>query len=270
MRVLLLIFFALVGLRADVVDDKVQNLLNTQAYAKNRAFINAILTPKSSFVKSDGSADSIKILKALKENGILKLFFSQPRELTLIFNTNSNPNFFIKVMSDALSNIGYYKYITKYSSFDGENFIWKIVLTSEYVSDPVLLNEELKKSSSNIVEVTRESDTNWSYTIDMKNASLNVLRVSEEGELKLKRQTQGEWLDVRGLSGVNIISSAQNSWYPYVSFYDKALNLVRVQKEEDKRGSYAIDVDDSVAYIKISDSYSLKNIKDGLLVKAVR
>jgi hypothetical protein len=269
-RLVFFIFLALVTLQADVVEDKIKNLLNEQTYSKNRAFINAIVTPKNSFIQADGSANSIKIIQVLKENGLFKLFFSSPKEIDLSFETSSNPNFFIKVMSDALANMGYYKYITKESSFDGEHFLWSISLVSEYISDPVVLNDELLKSNSTIADVIRLSDTSWRYVIDMQSAMLDVLDLAALNEYRLRASVQPQWFRVKGLSRVSINSSTQNSWYPYVAYYDDSLNLIRVEKESNKSNSLVLEIEPNVAYIKISDAYSLKNIKDGLLLRMVR
>lgn len=255
---------------SSVVDDKIQNLVNSDIYKKNRQFIDVITTPKSEFVKEDGSANTLKIIKILKDNGILKLFFKTPKELNINFKTSSNPNFFIKVMNDSLINIGYYKYITQEASYDGDGFIWRVSLVSEYATDPVVLNEELKKSGSKIVDVIRISDTEWTYIIDMKNARLSVVELSKEDEYALKRSLYAHWLDVRGLSELKISSFGSNSWYPYIAYYDISLNLIKVQKVDVKTQNLSIEIEPSCAYIKISDIYSLKNIKEDLILKPVR
>jgi hypothetical protein len=66
---------------------------------------------------------------------------------------------------------------------------------------------------------------------------------------------------------VQILSSARNDWYPYIAFYDKSLKLLRVMKIDTKKSNIFLDMKEDTHYIKISDIYTLKNIKDDLVLK---
>lgn len=169
-------------------------------------------------------------------------------------------------MSDALQNIGYYKYVTKESSLDGEEFVWKINLTSEYAADPIILSQELKKNGCQISDVVRENESDWSYVVDMKNAKLDVSTLEGGVTFSLKRSLYAYWLDVSNVESVDITSSLRNDWYPYIAFYDKSLKLLSVIKLDTKKTEITIDINSDVRYIKISDIYTLKNIKDDLVL----
>lgn len=266
-KIFFLVLFLFSSLHAqDFLIKKIQNLVSPKTFAKDRAFIETIFSPKSEFYKDDGMVDSIKVIKTLKENGILNLFFQKPRDINISFKTNGESLFFIKIMSDALQNIGYYKYVTKESSLDGEEFVWKINLTSEYAADPIILSQELKKNGCQISDVVRENENDWSYVVDMKNARLDVSMLEGGVSFSLKRSLYAYWLDVSKIESVDITSSLRNDWYPYIAFYDKTLKLLSVIKLDTKKTNITLDINSDVSYIKISDIYTLKNIKDDLVL----
>lgn len=267
-RIFLLFSLLLSFLNAeDLLIQKIKSLINPATFVKDRAYIDVIFSPKEDFYTKDGRVDSIKVVRTLKENGILNLFFKKPRDINISFKTKGEPLFFIKIMGDSLQNIGYYRYVTKESSFSDEEFVWKINLTSEYAADPIILAQELGKSECEIVDVIRENETDWTYIIDMKNAKLDAPTLEGEVEHKLKRSLYAYWLDVSKIENIEIESSARNDWYPYIAFYDKSLKLLRVMKIDSKKTSLILEMKEDTHYIKISDIYTLKNIKDDLVLK---
>jgi len=264
---LLSIFLASFLNAQDLLIEKIRTLINPNTFAKDRAYIDVVFSPREDFYTKDGRIDSIKVIKTLKDNGILNLFFKKPRDIDISFKTKGEPLFFIKIMGDSLQNIGYYRYVTKESNFNSDEFVWKINLTSEYAADPIILSQELKKSNCEIVDVIRDNETDWTYVIDMQNAKLNISELEGGVEFRLKRSLYAYWLDVSKVQTVQVLSSARNDWYPYIAFYDKSLKLLRVMKIDTKKSNIFLDMKEDTHYIKISDIYSLKNIKDDLVLK---
>ncbi|WP_310442089.1 hypothetical protein [Sulfurimonas sp.] len=250
----------------DLLIKKIQSLISPATFAKDKAYIDTIFSPKKDFYEEDGRVDSIKVIKTLKDNGILNLFFKKPRDINISFKTKGAPLLFIKIMSDSLQNIGYYKYMTKESGFNDSEFTWKINLISEYAADPIIVSQELKKSNCKIIDVIKENDTDWTYVVDMKNAKLDVPKVEDGVELKLKRSLYAYWLNVSNMEKIEISSSSRNDWYPHIAYYDKSLKLLRVNKIDTKKTNITLDIKEDTHYIKISDIYTLKNIKDDLVL----
>lgn len=250
----------------DQLTKKIRNLIAPATLDKDRAYLDMLFSKKENYYGSDGSVDSLKVIKTLKDNGLLNLFFKTPREINITFKTQSSPLFFVKIMSDSLQNIGYYKYVTKESSLNGSEFVWKINLTSEYAADPIILNQELKKSNCEIVDIIRENDTDWAYVIDAKKAKLDVPVLEGGAEVRLKRSSYSYWLDVSKIDTIDVSTSAANDWYPYIAHYDKSLNLLKVIKIDAKKTNLTLDINENTHYIKISDIYSLKNIKDDIVL----
>lgn len=248
----------------DPVTEKVKGFLCPQTYLQNKDFINAIFDPKSAFYKND-RVDSVKVIQTLQDNGLLDLFFDTPQEIRLDFRTNGSPIFFVKIISDTLSALGYYKYVTIASTRDATEFVWSINLTSEYATDPLILQQELKKKSCEIVDIQRTNAKEWSYLIDISNAKLNVEQLQDGKTLTLKRSLYEQWLDVSKIKTLTVKSSSRNHWYPYIAYYDSSLHLLKVIKKETIHRAIELEIPKNSVYMKISDLYTLKNIKDEMI-----
>ncbi len=244
---------------------KIKSFLDTEVYEQNKAFVDVVFDPESDFYQNE-RVDVVKVVETLKENGLLNLFFKTPREIQLNFKTSGSPLFFVKLMGDALRNIGYYRYVTTASNLNSSEFTWSIKLTSEYATDPLVLQTELNKSGSNIIDIDRSSATEWTYVVDMGSSFLNLVELENKQEIKLKRSLYAHWLNVSKIQKLKIVSSRRNNWYPYIAYYDSSLHLLKVIKEDERYSSMKLEIPKQAKYIKISDLYSLKNVKDELIL----
>jgi len=252
----------------EMLDIKIKSLLPKQVYVDNKSYINTILFNESSYIL-DNRVDALKVIRKLKDDGLLELYFDKPSELRLNFHTSDNPLFFVKIMGDTLRDIGYYRYITKESKLDETGFTWSITLKAEYVIDPQILQKELKTTGSSIVDITRINLKEWTFSIDMRDAYLDVEVLLDEQEVELQRSLYAYWLDVSMIKQLRVSSSRRNSWYPYITYFNSSLHLLKVVKENSKRTKMLLEIPDSAKYIKISDIYTLKNIKDVLLLMPI-
>ena len=250
----------------DLLTQKIKSFIDIDVYEKNRKFIEIIFSPKSDFY-DNGVLNVVKVIATLKDNGLLKLFFDSPRELNLHFKTYGSPLFFVKLMSDSLRNMGYYRYITKASNFDSLEFTWSVALTSEYATDPLILQKELMKSGCKIVDIEHNGVAEWTYVVDMVDGFLNIETLQEAKSVSLKRSLYAHWLNVSKVQKLVITSSWRNHWYPYVAFYDSSLNLIKVLKRDKKSKKVVVKVPEFAKYIKITDIYTLKNLKDELTIE---
>ena len=249
----------------NLLDDKIKTFIDADVYKKNRAYINIIFSPKSDYMIGE-RVNTVKVIETLKENGLLILFFKKPRELKLSFTTSGSPLFFIKIMGDTLRNIGYYQYVTQESNLNSSEFTWKITLNSEYATDPIILQRELNKSGCSIVDIQRNSPTDWLYSIDMSNGYLNAQQLLEEQEVELRRSLYAHWLDVSQITKLKIYSSVRNDWYPYIVYFDSSLHLLKVIKRDRRTRRINLNIPSNAMYMKISDLYTLKNIRDSLVL----
>jgi len=247
----------------DPVTAKIKSFLNTKTYQNNEDFIKVIFDPKLSYYIGD-RVDVVKVIQTLKDNGLLKLFFKSPQEFTLNFKTNGSPIFFVKIMDDVLRGIGYYRYVTSGAHLNEAEFSWSINLTSEYMTDPLILQTALNKSGCEIIDINKENATEWSYVIDIGQGELNVVTLESGKNIELKRSLYAHWFDISKIRGLNIKSSRRNHWYPYISYYDSSLHLLKLLKRDKIYKNISLVMPKNAKYIKISDLYTLKNLRDGL------
>ena len=252
-----------------VVDDplttKIKSFLEEKNFKENEAFINVIFEPKSAFYENE-RVNAVKVIQTLKDNGLLKLFFKKPQTLELNFKTSGSPLFFVKIMGDTLRNIGYYRYVTLASNLDASEFVWNISLTSEYVTDPLILEKELQKSGCKIIDIERQSASQWTYIIDMGAGFLNVEKLHAKQNVSLRRSQYAHWLDISKIKELHITSSRRNSWYPYIAYYDASLHLLKVLKHDKITHEISLVIPPNTKYLKLSDIYNMKNIRDELLL----
>lgn len=251
----------------DLLQNKIKALIGDEAYSLHFEFIKIIFENEDEFF-TNRRVDVAKVIQTLKDNGLLDLFFKKPQEMHLTFKSSGHPLFFVKIMSDTLRSMGYYRFITDKSKQDESGFLWTIRLTSEYAIDPVLLKEALKKRGCNIVDIDRNSQADWSYHVDIKNAYLMLEELNPYSERVLKKSLYEHWLNLKSAKSLTIWSLSGNSWYPYVSIYDKELHLLKVYKRDKRTKKITFELPEDTAYVKIADLYSLKNIRHGLHVKA--
>lgn len=244
---------------------KIESFLDAGSFVRNKEFIKIIFDPYTHYYKSQ-RIDTLKVVQTLKDNGLLKLVFNSPQELVLHFKTNGSPLFFVKVMSDTLRNIGYYRYVTQASQLNAEEFSWSITLKSEYATDPVILQQELQKSGCSIMDIEKNSQYEWSYSIDMSRAYLNVTQLQPREKLTLKRSLYSYWLDVSKIEELEIHSSARNQWYPSIAYYDASMHLLKIIQENEVYKYMNLEMPQEAKYIKITDLYTLKNVKDELVL----
>jgi len=249
----------------DPVTLKIKSFISEDTYRDNEEFINVIFDPKSSYYIKD-RVDVVKVVQTLKSNGLLNLFFKAPQEFTLTFKTNGSPIFFVRIMDDVLSSIGYFRYVTSGAHLDESEFSWTINLTSEYMTDPLILQNALQKSGCDIIDISRDSVKAWSYIIDIGSGELNVPLLEDAAKVQLKRSLYAHWFNVSQIRGLEVRSSRRNHWYPYISYYDASLHLVKLLKRDRVYKSISLLIPKNAKYIKISDLYTLKNLRDGLVL----
>jgi hypothetical protein len=249
--------------KEDPLQEKIKSFVSPAVYEQNRGFIEVVFEPKSAYYRNE-RVDALKVAKTLKENGLLNLFFQEPKTFTLHFKTSGSPVFFVKIMGDTLRSMGYFRYMTTDSTLDASEFVWSIALRSEYATDPLILQKQLQKSGALIVDIERKSALEWSYSIDISHAQLHVVKLQPDEELQLRHSLYAQWLNVSSVKRVEVKSSARNRWYPYIALYDASLHLVKLVKRDAVTKKLLLELPKNTHYMKLSDLYTLKNVRDSL------
>ncbi|WP_419770859.1 MAG: hypothetical protein ACNI3C_03475 [Candidatus Marinarcus sp.] len=266
------LFFAIliltVSLNATVLQDKIENLMGSSAYKFHKNLLNIIFKDESKFLLANNNLNYLQILKELKQNGLLILKLQDPKEIIVEFQTNKDPIKALKILNDTLKSIGYYYYFTNSVNYDGEgNLNWQIRLKTEFIIDPFVLTNELLKKECKILDINREKNDKWVYKIDTNFANITESIFIDTNEIvKLQKPLKPYFIRINDAKVLKIMSTVLNHWYPYVVFYDEHLDVLKIIKKDAVFKRVSITIPEKTKYIKITDLYTLVNIKRGLSV----
>lgn len=252
---------------SDMIDDKIKSFIGEKNYFSSKKIINIILGDKKQYYKSDGSIKVIKLLKVLKKNGFMRLDLESVNSVNITFTTQENPLLFLKILNNALNSMGFNFYITKKAVKSDESFSWEIQMNTEYLVDPVVLENELKKYGCSIVDIQKQEKTDWHYFISTVNAKLISKKIIPEVSYRLKKPIKRYWLEFDNAPKTILIRSYPlNRWHPYMVFYDNALNILFIYESDEIQKNLKLNIPQNTKYIMIDDKYTLSNIRSGLKV----
>ncbi len=264
-RFFLFFILTLSFLKAGEVINIAKGLLGDKYY-KNRKIIAVLFRNENGFYKGP-YPDIAKIASKLKSNGLLNLYFNSPKSLEISFATEGSPLLFLKIINESLHDIGYSFFTTKEAKREGDYFYWKIVLKSESAVDPELFAKELYKRGVLITKVSQKSPTKWEYDLNIFNAEVLAKNIDSYKEISLRKPLEDYWLKISAPSSfVEISSHINDSWHPYVIFYNSSLEMVGYYFKKHREKKVKLQIPPNTKYIKISDYYSLSNIKRGLKI----
>lgn len=249
-----------------LLHDKIKNLIGEPIYNEHINLINFVFKNKHNYQHNE-SLNYISIIKTLKENGLLHLNYEEPKDILIQFKINNNPLKSLKILKDTLKSLGYYYYFTKTSVYDGDKILnWTIKLKTEAAIDPLVLSNELLEKDCRMVDISKENDK-WIYTIDTNFASLkDAMYVSSNERVSFQKPLTPYFIRIDKAQSLYVASRVLNRWFPNIVFYDKHLKILKVVNEDRVHRNIRLSVPEETKYIKISDLYTLINIKRGLSV----
>jgi hypothetical protein len=267
-KLVVMLFFLSVSLFASSLHEKVANLIGMQQYQAHKNLITLIFQDQKRFYLANGNFNYAQILNELKQNGLLHLKLIEPKEIEVEFQTNKNPIKSLKLLNDALKSIGYYYYFTTNTTYNTQgHLIWTIKLKTEFAIDPLVFVNEILKSQSKVVDITKEENDKWIYKIDTNFATISESITIDSNELvKLQKPLRPYFIKVREANSLKIMSSAMDAWHPHVVFYDENLNVLHTIKHDKILRRLTLKIPEQTNYIKITDLFTLVNIKRGLSV----
>ena len=259
------IFFSLF-LQADILDNKIKNIIGERRYLINKNLINLIFKHKEQFILND-KINYYKLFTKLKKNGLLQLKLSKPQDINIEFDITNKGFKAYKILNDTMGSLGYGYFFTKSLKKQNNELIWKIVFRAEYMVDSGILIKELQKNSCKILDVKNLSKNSWYYKIDVDNAILsNAIKVDNNEKVKFQKPLNAYMIKVNDAKKMSIYSRKLNNWFPSLVFFDKDLKVLKVIKKNRVYRKYHINLPKNTAYIKITDLFNLINIKRGLTV----
>lgn len=250
----------------DILYEKIENLIGTQEFNTHKNLIHLLFRNKQHY-SSDTQLKYIPILEELKKNGLLKLRLNQPKEITVEFLTNADPIKSLKILNDTLKSLGYYYYFTKKTLYDGQgNMVWTIRLKTSYAIDPFILSKELAEYEVRITSISRDKN-NWQYNINTQNANMRrAIFIDTNEKVSLPKPLKPYFFKINEAKKLIIRSRTLNNWYPHVVFYDTHLNILKTVKKNRMFKGLTMSIPPTSRYIKVTDLYTLINIKRGLSI----
>ena len=246
------------------LNEKIQNILGNTDYNTHKNLINHLFNNQDAFY-TNGKINYARISQELENNNLLKLSLGSTQNIDVTFNVNGNMKKSIKNLNDILKVLGHQYFITKDATVVDDTFKWTIKMKTASAISPLRLSQELQGVNCNILDIKREGDYKWSYSIDMSNASVyKAENLVDNNRLSLKKPLKPYIVRVQNISRISIDSNAGNTWYPSVIFYDNDFNIIEIHEDESLQKSLRISVPKNTKYIKIDDLYTLANLKRGI------
>lgn len=251
----------------DVLYEKIENLIGTKEFNTHKNLVDLLFRNRQNYYANE-HLNYIAILKQLKENGLLKLRLKQPKEITVEFLTNADPIKSLKILNDTLKSLGYYYYFTKKTLYDGEgNLVWTIRLKTSYAIDPFILSKELSRHEVRVMDITRGANDAWQYSINTAYANIDgAIFIDTNEKVILQKPLKPYFIKINEAKTLKISSKTLNNWYPHVVFYDEHLNILKIVKKDRMFKGLTISIPETTRYIKVTDLYTLINIKRGLSI----
>jgi len=251
---------------SDLLDEKIRSFLTPKQYGVNSKLISKMFSDRALFYNG-GSVDSLKVLEKLKQEGLLDLKMRSPSEIGMRFRLDFSSFFALKAISDSLSAIGY-NYFTIASARNGEDgFYLELSIDTTHNPDPILLSKEFVKRGIKTESISKDGES-WQYVLSTVEPTLPEAERMSVGDRKsVSKLFDNYWLDVSaGANSLSLNSQAGNSWYPYVVFYDKHLNILSIFERDIKSSSEVLEIPSGTRFVKVGDMYGFYNIKNGFAV----
>ena len=246
------------------LDMKVKDLLGNSDYNTHKNLINHIFSNEANFY-TNNQIDYTKIIQELSNNGVLKLNLPSTQNVSITFNVNKYPKKSSKNLTDILKALGQHNFVVQEEIVVNNNLKWTIQVKTAAAISPLRLSQELQSINCRIVDIKREGDYNWNYSIDTSDSSIyRAEDLINNKDLSLKKPLKPYMIKVSNAKVITIKSLNGNIWYPNVVFYDEALNIIGIYEENSLHKSLRLEVPNNTKYIKIDDLYTLANMKQGI------
>lgn len=213
-----------------------------------------------------GKPNALKVIKTLKENGLIQLFFKEAQMLELSFYAPNDPLLFMRVINESLEAMGYSYYLSQKMIKNDEGVTWTISLSTQHVVDPVMLSKQLELRGCMMDDIIKEGETTWHYALNTLGAGVKVEGLELDTTVALGKPIKPYWVDVKEARQLSLRAHPADHWFPQVAFFDERLQLIREVRLEENRTKLKVSVPDNAVYAKIEDRYTLDNIKRGLSI----
>lgn len=263
---LLLASFHTLSASSEAIEAKIAALVDGDSLKTHRKLLDVLFQYEDEFVDESGQADVIKIVKLLKENGLLRIFYKNPTRIQAKFISDMYPLFMMKALSDSLNKLGYHYLLTNQLVRDTNLTEWTIVYKSEHAIDPLMLAEELEKYNIGIENIINKKNY-WEYLLETdKPVLLETHKLVTEANASTYNDPRGEyWFHVDENASKAIIKSRYpDLWHPYIICYNANLNILKIYKRDRSTRSLKLTLPSTTTYLKLTDMFTSDNLKHGI------
>ncbi|WP_353661799.1 hypothetical protein [Hydrogenimonas sp. SS33] len=258
----------LLSLQAGELMDKVKGMLSPRAFAGHQRLLALLFENESAFSGKKGY-DMLKVAQTLEKNGLLDLSLQRVSTVEIAFECEGQaPLLLVKAAGDALRETGFPAALTKSAHRDRKGFVWRVMVTSDHIPDPVGLGERLAKRGIAVTGAEREDRTRWRYRLDLSDAKLPALSIEPGERKRILRPVRPVWLDVTRVSKLDIRESPGSHWYADVAVYDKMLKILSMRQNDTRTRFLRLRLPKGAAYVRIGDRFTLENLRSGLRISA--
>ena len=257
-----LLFFA-IFLQADPLMNKISSLMDKDSFEKKQKLIEIIFKDRENFYQNN-KVDNLKVIKKLKEMGLLDLFLEKPSKIYIEFYSNKGPTLSLRLLSESLKSIGYSYIMTQKALYNKDGFYWKVYITTRQAVDPISLSNQFDRRGIKLLDISRIDKYNWRYDISATNAKVITKDIEFDTNVKLTKPLSEYWLNIENGKSIDLKPSNLDSWYPKIFFLDADLNPIHTVIKDQKTYKLSLEIPKNSRYMIISDIYTLANIKRGL------
>ena len=258
---ILLVSMALFGA---TLEEEIISIIGPEKFQRNQAVLNAVFLDRNRYLRN-GMVDVVKVVQVLDRIGLIQKDFPTRQRHAIVFKAYSHPYLFFKVAFDALKAADLFEYEIVKIEKNEQEYLLHIAYTSSRLADPVAIARYFAKSDMGVVHIQKRQNS-WEYTIDADSGALLAPKVIRK--LKIAPIRKAVWIRVENIEKLMIFSALGNRWFPKIFIYDRWLRPVDVVQKEHKSVQFGLKLPKESYYIKISDKFTLKNIKNGLTIVA--
>ena len=255
------------ALNADVLENTIASFMGDTEFYSQKNLVKIVFNNPSSYVDEvTGKPNALEIIKTLKDNGLIRLFYKEAQMLELTFHASTEPLLFMRVINESLEAMGYSYYLSQKVARNGEGVTWTISLSTQHVVDPVMLSKQLEARGCSIGDIVKEGKNAWYYVLDTANAGVKVEALALDTTVALGKPIKPYWVAIKEARRLSLRAHPADHWFPQVAFFDERLHLIEEIRLEENHTKLKLTVPNKAMYVKIEDRYTLDNIKRGLSI----
>jgi hypothetical protein len=170
------------------------------------------------------------------------------------------------VINETLSSMGYNYFLTKRVIKNNDGFLWQIVISTEHIVDPIIFSKKLESRGCFLESINKIAENEWKYVVNTNNIEVKAKKIEANTTVKLKKPIKPYWIVVDNIQSISFRSKIADRWYPNIVFFDEKLRIVRDYRKDEVSNTLKLKVPVDAKYAKISDMYTLDNIKRGISI----